>query len=394
MRIIHAKARVVLNSRGDPTLEITINKSSESIPEGASKGANEVKYLEPDKAAKLFNEELVDFLKTYDIQSKDDLITLEEDFERIGGINRYGANTLLAIEYAILRAWSNYEGLPIYKFFNKNPKFDIKILANVVGGGAHAKGKSTNIQEFLVSPDTDNIKLSIFIASYIHKLLGKRLELLDDKFLYGKNDEGAWTTSLDDNIIFNIIGMVLNEIKEDYNIKVKVGIDVAASQLYDKVDNLYKYKDKKLSRKEQIEYILGLIDLYDLFYVEDPMHEEDFEGFAEINTKTKSIISGDDLTVTNIERIKKALIHKSVKAVIIKPNQVGSLIKTYEAIKICKENGLIPIMSHRSGETESNILADLAVAFEVPYVKFGIVGGERIAKLNELIRIYEELKEN
>ncbi|BFI73889.1 enolase [Nanoarchaeota archaeon] len=389
MEIKSAKARVVLNSRGDPTLEIEINGYSESAPEGASKGSNEVIYLDPQKAVELFNKELVDFVKTFDIQSLEDLKAFEEEFETIGGVKKYGGNTLIALEYAILRAWSNYEGRPIYEFFNKNPKINIRILANVIGGGAHAKGRSTNIQEFLISPDTDNIPLAIYVASYIHKLLGKRLELLDDKFLYGRNDEGAWTTSLDDETVFNVIRMVFDEIKEDYNLKVNLGIDMAATQLYK--NGSYNYKNKIFSREEQTKYVLSLIELYDLFYVEDPLYEEDFEGFAEINNKTKSLIVGDDLTVTSIERIKKSLIYKSIKGVIIKPNQIGSVIKAYEAVKLCKENGLIPILSHRSGETESNILANLAVGFEVPYVKFGIVNGERIAKLNELIRIYEKL---
>jgi enolase len=389
MEIKSAKARVVLNSRGDPTLEIEINGYSEAAPEGASKGSNEVPYLDSQKAAELFNKELVDFVKTFDIQSLDDLRAFEEEFETIGGIKRYGGNTLIALEYAILRAWSNYEGRPIYEFFNKNPKMNIRILANVVGGGAHAKGKSTNIQEFLISPDTDNLPLAIYVASYIHKLLGKRLELLDDKFLYGRNDEGAWVTSLEDETVFNIIRMVFDEIKEDYNLKVNLGIDMAATQLYK--NNSYNYRNKIFSREEQIKYALSLIELYDLFYVEDPLYEDDFEGFAEINNKTKALIVGDDLTVTNIERIKKALVYKSVKGVIIKPNQIGSIVKAYDAVKLCKENELIPILSHRSGETESNILANLTVGFEVPYVKFGIVNGERITKLNELIRIYERL---
>jgi Enolase len=127
--------------------------------------------------------------------------------------------------------------------------------------------------------------------------LGKRLELLDDKFLYGRNDEGAWTTSLEDETVFNIIKMVFDEVKMDYNIKVDLGIDFAASQLYK--DGTYRYKNKVFSREDQIKYVKFLIDTYDLFYVEDPLYEEDFEGFAEINNSTKSLIVGDDLTVTN-----------------------------------------------------------------------------------------------
>ncbi|MGC9079431.1 MAG: enolase C-terminal domain-like protein [Nanopusillaceae archaeon] len=389
MEIKSAKARIVLNSRGNPTIEVEINGYHESAPEGASKGKYEVKYLEPEKAVKLFNEELVDFLKTFDIQSFDDLKDFEAEFETIGGIEKYGANTLLATEYAILRAWSAYQGRPIYEFFKKKPRMNMRILANVVGGGAHAKGRSTDIQEFLVSPDTNSIKLSIFIASYVHKLLGEKLSLLDDKFTFGKNDEGAWTTTLPEETVLEILRIIEDDIRNEYNVDLDFGLDFAASQLYK--DGYYVYKNKKLPKEDQINYVLYLATNYNLFYVEDPLHEDDFIGFAEINNKTPAIITGDDLTVTNISRIKKAIDLGSVKGVIIKPNQIGSIVKTYEAIMLCKENNIYPILSHRSGETESNIIAHLAVGFEVPFVKFGIVNGERIAKLNELIRIEEKL---
>jgi len=390
MRIANAKARTVLNSRGEPVLEVEINGFSEAVPLGASRGSHEANRLEIEKAVKLFNSELVDFLKTYDIQTLGDLKNFEEDFNTIGGIEKYGADVLLATEYAILRAWSFYYRQPIYAFFNEKPQFNIKILANVVGGGAHAKWKGPMIQEFLISPDINDIEASIFLASYFHKKIGERLEILDDKFMYGKNDEGAWITSLDEETILYTITTVAEEIKSEYSVGIKIGIDVAATHLFK--DGEYRLKKRLYSRENFIQEIKRLIDYYNLFYVEDPLHEEDFEGFAEINKYTNALIVGDDLTVTNIERIRKAIEKKSVKAVIIKPDQVGSLIKVMEAIELCKRNNVIPILSHRSGETESNILAHLAVAFEVPYVKFGIIGGERVAKLNELIRIYEKIK--
>jgi len=390
MRIADAKAREVLNSRGEPVLEVEINGYSESAPLGASRGSHEAGRLEVEKAVKLFNSELVDFLKTYDIQTLGDLRNFEEDFFTIGGIEKYGADVLLATEYAILRAWSFYYRKPIYSFFNEKPTFNIRILANVVGGGAHAKWKGPAIQEFLISPDISDIKAAIFLASYFHKKVSERLEVLDDKFMYGRNDEGAWITSLDEETILYLISTIADEIKSEYSVGIKIGIDMAATQLYK--DGKYRLKNREFSREDFIQEVKRLIDYYNLFYVEDPLFEEDFDGFAEINKSVNALIVGDDLTVTNPERIKKAIENKSVKAVIIKPDQVGSLIKVIEAIELCKRNNIVPILSHRSGETESNIIAHLAVAFEVPYVKFGISGGERIAKLNELMRIYEKIR--
>jgi len=392
MRIISAKARVVLNSRGDPTIEIEINGYSESAPEGASKGKYEAKYLDPVEAAKLFNNDLAEFVKTFDIQTLGDLKDFEEEIFGIGGVEKYGANTILALEYAILRAWSAYEGLPIYAFFNKKPKFNIKPLSNIIGGGAHSNWRGPDIQEFLVLPETDSFKLGVFINSMVHKKVKNILIALDKGFLGSKNDEGAWVSSLNNDELLLILSGAIDEIKNETGVDIKIGVDIAASQLYKDGKYIYRKENKELNREEQIEYVEYLINSHKLFYVEDPLYEEDFEGFSELNKKTNALIVGDDLTVTNIERVKKAFEMNSVKAIIIKPNQVGAIIKTMEVVEFCKKNNIIPILSHRSGETESNILAHLAVGWEIPIVKFGIANGERIAKLNELIRLEEKLK--
>ncbi|MEM5879769.1 MAG: enolase C-terminal domain-like protein [Candidatus Aenigmatarchaeota archaeon] len=390
MRIVDAKARIVLNSRGDPAIEVEINGFSESVPSGASKGSYEANKIDVEEAIKLFNSELVDLLKTYDIQTLGDLKNFENDLELIGGIKKYGSNLILAIEYAILRAWSFHYNEPIYSFFNKKPNIkNIRILANVVGGGAHAKWRSTTVQEYLISPRINDLRVAIFLASYYHKLLGERLELLDEKFMYGKNDEGAWTTSLKTHTLLNVLRNLSESLEKEYSIKIDIGIDLAATHIFN--NGVYVFENKKYSKEEFIRTVLDIIEDYNLFYIEDPLHEDDFEGFSEINKETRAIVAGDDLTVTNIERIEKAIKQNSIKAVIIKPDQAGSIIRTIEAIEFCKKNDIIPIFSHRSGETESNIIAHLAVAFEVPYVKFGIIGGERISKLNELLRIYEKI---
>ncbi len=393
MRIRDAKARVVLNSRAQPTIEVEINGVHESAPAGASKGSREAPEVDPYEAAKLFNQDIVPVLKTMDFQTIGDFEYLEEAFFSMGGFEKYGANTLIATEYAILRAVAKYEEVPIYYVLNKNPRFDIKPLSNVVGGGAHTKWRGPDIQEFLVLPEV-NFTPAVFINAYIHKRLFEELSKKDPRFLGAKNDEGAWVPSLDTEEILSILSSLRDEVKEAYNVKVNLGVDIAASGLTIDRGMTYVYRKagRVLSREEQIDYIVDLIAKYDLYYVEDPVHEEDFEGFREITSRTSKLIVGDDLTVTDPERIEKAIKMNAIRGVIIKPNQVGSLLKTKEAVELAKKYGITPILSHRSGETESNILAHLAVAFEVPIVKFGIANGERIVKLNELIRLEEKLR--
>jgi len=166
-----------------------------------------------------------------------------------------------------------------------------------------------------------------------------------------------------------------------------MGIDVAASELWD--GSHYVYKDKKLTSEEQISYMAELVDRYNLLYVEDPLHEEDFEGFAELTKQVKAMVCGDDLLVTNVKRIKKAIEVGSVNTVLIKPNQIGTLSDTVDAVNLAKDAGWDVVFSHRSGETEDEYLAHLALAFNATLIKTGVVGGERIAKLNELIRLEE-----
>ncbi|MFQ5887792.1 MAG: enolase C-terminal domain-like protein, partial [Candidatus Hydrothermarchaeales archaeon] len=163
--------------------------------------------------------------------------------------------------------------------------------------------------------------------------------------------------------------------------------------LWDKEKKKYVYnnEDKELDSGEQIEYMKELIDSYNLFYLEDPIMEEDFESFGELTSKANCLICGDDLYVTNTKRIKKGIKVHATNSVLIKPNQIGTLTDTYKAVKLTKNHNLTPVMSHRSGETVDETIAHLAVGFNCPLIKTGVVGGGRIAKLNELIRISEEL---
>ncbi|MEJ2267930.1 MAG: enolase, partial [Nanoarchaeota archaeon] len=212
---------------------------------------------------------------------------------------------------------------------------------------------------------------------------GSTLEKNDENFEKKENDENAWMTSLNEKEVLEVLK----------NAKLPMGLDVAASSFYSR--RKYNYKNPLLKRDkiEQLNYLSNLIKHFDLFYIEDAFEEEDFESFAKLLKKfPKSLIVGDDLTVTNLKRLKKAIKMKSINAIIVKPNQVGSLIEVKDVCELARENGIKLIFSHRSGETEETILADLAFGFGADFFKCGIEGDVREEKIKRLIEIEKSLK--
>jgi len=205
-----------------------------------------------------------------------------------------------------------------------------------------------------------------------------------------KGDEGAWAPSIDDSEAFEIVATACEQVAEDVGFEIEFGLDVAASELWD--GDAYQYGDVSRSPAEQIDYVAELVDEYDLAYVEDPLEENDFEGFAELTDRvgSETLLCGDDLFVTNTERLQQGIDRGAGNSILIKPNQIGTLSLAVDAIETATRNGFTPVISHRSGETEDTTIAHLAVATGAPFIKTGTVGGERTAKLNELIRIAED----
>ena len=205
----------------------------------------------------------------------------------------------------------------------------------------------------------------------------------DEKFKGERNDEDAWNTSLNEKEVFDLLK----------KLEIHLGVDVAASSFFKR--KKYHYENPKLDRtiEEQFDYISNLIKNYGLFYIEDPFEEEDFESFAKLLKKfPDSLIVGDDLTATNPKLLDKAIKMKSINAIIVKPNQIGSLIKVKEVCELAKKNNIKIVFSHRSGETKENILADLAFGFQADFFKCGISGKEREVKIKRLIEIEKSLK--
>ena len=385
MKIRGVSAKAVLDSRKDKTILVSIKTDagefSASSPSGKSTGKYEAKpyhaSLEGDiKALK----QLSDYFSSEIIEKFEDLRRVEDIVDR-----QIGANTLFAFESAILKALAKQEKKDIWELINPNAKKCPRLVGNCIGGGEHSSiGKKPDFQEFQLIPESKDVAKAWDINKEAKKKVKEILVKEDRKFGGERNDEDAWASSLNEKEVLDVLKKT----------RVPLGIDVAASTFYKRKNYNYKNPVFKRSGQEQFEYISNLIKNFDLFYIEDPFDENDFESFTKLLKRFPDrLIVGDDFTTTNPKRIEKAIKMKSISAIIIKPNQIGSLIEMKETIDIAKKNNIKMVFSHRSGETEETILADLAFGFGADFFKCGITGKEREAKIKRLIEIERELKE-
>lgn len=390
-------ARKVLDSRGNWTLEVDVVTARGfgrcAAPSGASTGKFEaMSYPEGgvDKALVEVEETVAPKIRGMDAEEQEAIDRVLREVDGTENFSNIGGNTAVAVSLAVAKAAAAYHEMPLFRYLGGNFSPAIPYpLGNVIGGGAHASN-ATDIQEFLVIPaGASNIQEALHVNSEVHREAKKIL--LRKNVSLGKGDEGAWAPSISDQDALECLADAASTVQEDLGLKIRLGVDVASSEMWDPKKKRYVYRREGVerTRDEQVEHMLELIDRYNLYYVEDPMEEEDFEGFAEITSNSKALVCGDDLYVTNIERIKRGIEKKSTRAVLIKPNQIGTLTDTFKAIELANKNGLATVFSHRSGETSDETIAHLAVAYGCPIIKTGVVGGERVAKLNELIRIEE-----
>ncbi|MEM2896733.1 MAG: enolase C-terminal domain-like protein [Candidatus Bathyarchaeia archaeon] len=400
--IKNIKSRKIFDSRGSPTIEVEVITESSSgrasAPSGASRGRWEVVAYPSggiDGAIEEVNESISAGIKGLNACEQENI---DEALHRIDGTENFskiGGNTAYAVSMAVASAAANSRGLPLFQHLGRSSKSQIPLpLGNAIGGGMHARGKKTDIQEFLVLPMKVN---SFFQAAQanikVHSTVQRVLER-HGHTVGGKGDEGAWICDLETEEVLEVLSKATENIANEMGVEVRIGLDMAASTLWDAKKEAYSYeRDKKsLSKGEQIDFVIDLIEKYKLVYVEDPLHEEDFEGFSELTNKVKeTLICGDDLFTTNVKRLSIGIEKSSANAIIIKPNQVGTITDAYKTVELARSAGYLPIASHRSGDVCEPSLANLAIAFECPIIKTGIVGGERIVKINELIRIEELL---
>jgi len=406
------KARKILNSRGNPTIEVDVTTRDEgratvgfgraAAPSGVSRGKHEVIAFPEggvDVSIKAVKEILGPKLVGASADRLEGIDSLLHELDGTPNFSRIGGNAAVAVSMAVAKAAAAARGLPLYKGMGGEEAVRLPYpLGNVLGGGAHAGKRAPDIQEFLVIPTgAKKFVDAAFANARVHKHVRTLIEAKDPTFAGSRSDEGAWAPDLDSLTAAEIVVQACEKTSGEAGFEIRPALDVAAGSLYDEHEKKYLYKRDGKSRDEgeQVDFILDLVGTYKLFYVEDPLHEEDFDGFAELVKKVgrNCLICGDDLFVTNVARIQRGIKIGAANSVLIKPNQIGTLSDTLAAVKLAKQNDYVPVISHRSGETTDETIAHLAVAWGCPIIKTGAVGGERIAKLNELIRIEGELGE-
>jgi enolase len=322
MTIIEAiELRTILDSRGNPTVEAEISTAGgfgrSAAPSGASTGAAEAKVLPPREAIDNAIQNLIPALIGMDAADQECFDAQLRDIDGTADFSGIGANVAVALSLANAKAAASALGLPLFRYLGGAFVNEMPLpLGNVIGGGAHA-ANATEIQEFLIVPGgAADVEEAVFANAAVHKTVK---DLLKKKGIAaGKGDEGAWAPQIDDALAFELIAEATGRVADEMNVSVDMGIDVASSQMWNGTG--YKYRDRVRSTEDQIAYIAEIVDKYNLVYVEDPLHEDDFDAFAELNRQVgdRCLVCGDDLFVTQVDRIEKGIETGSANCVLIK----------------------------------------------------------------------------
>jgi len=387
--------RKIIDSRGNPTVEADIVTNEgfgrAAAPAGASTGTFEAQAWPKNNVDLGISNAKENVIPSLIGIASNDQETFDETIKDKDGtknLQNVGGNIAVALSLACAKAAADSKNIPLFEHVSKTKSYSIPApMSNVLGGGAHAIG-GTDIQEYLVTSFDNDVNTAIETNAAVHKEVAKILKEKFPNIALGKGDEGAWVAPLENVEALELVTKAVDNVHKETGVEVRTGLDVAASEFYK--NGNYVYKEQTLTPEEQVDFMLGLIEEYDLHSVEDPLDQNDFESWASLTDQTDSLIIGDDLYVTNSERLKEGIEKKSTNSILIKPNQIGTLTDTIKAVEMAKGAEMATVISHRSGETTDASIAHLGVAFESHAIKTGIMGGERIAKLNELVRISEK----
>ena len=384
--------RQVFDSRGNPTVEAElisdIGSTLAIVPSGASTGTHEAYELRDKenkdylgksvfKAIENVNGPIFNSLKNIDTEDQSKIDKILKDLDGTEQKKKLGANAILAVSIAAIKNAALERKVSLFKHIGGNSVNKLPIpMMNIINGGAHANN-SLEIQEFMIRPDGANSFKECMRMSYlVIQKLKKNLEKINISTSVG--DEGGFAPSLksDEEAIEFIIKSIENA-GFDPGKDISICLDVAANEL---------------KKPKQVNYFVDLIAKYPIKSIEDPFGEDDWKSSSDLNSKTNIQIVGDDLFATNIKRLKKGILEKSANAILIKPNQIGTVTETLDAIKVAHENKFETVISHRSGDSEDTFIAELAVATKSSQIKTGsLARSERVSKYNRLIRIEEEL---
>ena len=397
MKIEDIILRRIIDSRGNPTVEAEIKTRNgvgiAAAPAGASTGTHEaMAWPENSVSIGMQRAEEKVMPKLIGI-SADDQKNFDSILKEIDGTQNFsniGGNICVALSLACAKAAANASNETLFHYLGQKEEYSIPApMSNVLGGGAHAVG-GTDIQEYLVTAFDNDVNTAMEANAAVHKEVKAVLKKKFPNIALGKGDEGAWVAPMKNVEALELVVEAAQKVETETGVEIKTGLDIAASEFF--IDGKYKYKEQSLTPEEQVDFVLGLIEEYDLHSVEDPLDQEDFDSWAALTEQTDALIIGDDLYVTNKERLQKGIEQGSTNSILIKPNQIGTLTDTIETVELAKENEMANVISHRSGETTDTTIAHLGVAFDSHAIKTGIMGGERVAKLNELVRISEKLR--
>ncbi|MFA5729992.1 MAG: phosphopyruvate hydratase [Candidatus Paceibacterota bacterium] len=413
--IKNIKAREILDSRGNPTLEVDCITEdgifTASVPSGASTGQKEAYEMRDGnhryggkgvlKAIKNVNEIIAPKLIDMDCTNQKEIDEAMIKLDGTEGKYNLGANGIVGVSMAVCRAGAKAKNLELYEYiaelFGNDDMRMPRPAFNIINGGAHADN-GLDFQEFMIATTGETFRESLQMGSEIYYKLKRFLKDSYPDFPVNVGDEGGFAPPIEVPEV--ALGLIVKAIDDsEYTGKAKIILDVAASQFYKKekgaAEGYYGLKMGVFSLSDMLNYYADLIKAYPIIGIEDPLSEEDWKGFEKITGRLgdNTMIIGDDLLASNPKTIKEAKERKACNGAILKINQVGTVTEILEAAKVCKENRFKTIVSHRSGETCDSFIADLAVGISADYIKSGAPArGERLAKYNRLCRIEEKIK--
>jgi enolase len=399
--ITSVHGRIVFNSRGSKTIEIDVITDNKFLgracaPSGASVGKFEAQSFPENKAEKALVAFNANSKKFIGLQA-DDLHAVYDALRSVDTTDNYskiGGSVAYALSIAAVDSAARALNVPLFRVLKPNPSYKFPFpLGNILGGGAHAGPGTPDLQEILACPvGAKDIVEALEMNFKVHVETRKVIESIDKHFTYGRGDEGAWAPNINNDQALVIVEKAVKNSGYTLGKDVAIGIDFASSSFWDNDSNLYNYARQGIKRDtgEQIEFANKLIRDYHLVYVEDPVQEGDFESMAVLTKKnSKTIVTGDDMLVTNAGKVKEAVKYGACSGAILKVNQAGSLYDAMMFAEECMKNNIKIITSHRSGESVDSHISHIAIATGSKMLKSGVLGGERIAKLNELVRLAE-----
>jgi enolase len=403
MKIASVWAREILDSRGNPTVEVEVATesviASAAAPSGASTGRHEAVELRDGgkryggkgvlKAVQNVNEIIAPAIIGMEVIEQGGIDRTMREIDGTKDKSRLGANAMVATSMAVLRAAAASEGKPLYEYLGGD--LLPNAMFNIINGGKHA-GSGLAVQEFMIIPQAGLFSERLRMASEIYHVLGKRLASKFGPPARNVGDEGGYAPQIDNT--YKALDELVAAVDEaGYSDTCSFALDAAASSFYDEKAATYDIDGKTLKEPDMVEYYADLAKAYPIKSIEDPFHEESFEAFTALRKALPQVqVVGDDLVVTNVSRLRQAIDMQSISALLLKVNQIGTVSEAMDAVQLCRQSNLNIIVSHRSGETEDCFIADFSVGISAGQIKTGAPArGERTAKYNQLLRIEERM---